>query len=477
MSTPSSVLISRRRFLAALAAAGLAGVAGAAWLGRRTPPALGMPSPDAIAADVRAEYLRAWDAYKRLAWGHDELRPVSGSYQEFFAPGHPVGLTIVEALDTLFVMGLDDELALSVRWIENSLDLDIDAPFQVFETIIRMLGGLLAGHLATGNKVLLAKAKELADRLLPALTKSPTGMPYRFVNLHSGAVTQPTNFIAEVGTNLSELGILSRLTGDDRYFKIAKRAAQAVFDRRSVLDLLGTTIDVETGGWLNTVSVGPQPPVDSYFEYLLDGYHLFGDRDLLAWFQTLTAALQRRQWDLQGGHWWYRQVQFQTGTLVNNRESELAAFWAGSLGEAGKRMEADQFLDSFKSVLDRYGLFPEEWDYTDLSILDPSHQLRPEYADSCLALFVTTGGSDLYRVRAYQLYQAMKANCRVANGYTIVKDITTRPMALGDLTPAYWFSENMKYYYLLFSNTPRFDYHDNYLTTEGKVLKGLRPAG
>src|SRR5207302_1196093 len=101
------------------------------------------------------------------------------------------------------------------------------------------------------------------------------------------------------------------------------------------LDLLGTTIDIETGGWLNSVSVGPQPPVDSYYEYLLDGYRLFGDHDLQLWFQTLTAALQKRQWDAAGGHARYAQVQFQSGTLVNNHESELAAFWAGSLAEAG----------------------------------------------------------------------------------------------------------------------------------------------
>ena len=467
--------ISRRRFLGGLAAAGLAVAGAGAWLARRANPPPVLPSPRDIAADVRAEYLRAWDAYKRLAWGHDELKPVSGSYQEFFVKGHPVGLTIVEALDTLYVMALDDELDLCVRWIEGSLNLDIDAPFQVFETIIRMLGGLLAGHLATKNEVLLTKAKELADRLLPAFTKSPTGMPYRFVNLHSGAVSKPANFVAEIGTNLSEFGMLSKLTGDDRYYQIAKRAAQAVFERRSTLDLIATTIDIESGRWLSAVSVGPQPPVDSYYEYLLDGYHLFDDPDLLTWFKTLTAALQRRQWNAQGGHFWYQQVEFQTGTLVNNRESELAAFWAGNLAEAGMTKEADQFLDSFKSVLDRYCLFPEQWDYTDMSILDPAYQLRPEYADSCLALFVASGGSQLYRQRAYQLYESMKANCRVENGYTIVNDITTRPMTLGDLTPGYWFSENMKYFYLLFSNTPRFDYHHNYLTTEGKVLVGLQP--
>src|SRR5207302_1196091 len=60
--------------------------------------------------------------------------------------------------------------------------------------------------------------------------------------------------------------------------------------------------------------------------------------------------------------------------------------------------------------------------------------------------------------------------------YTIVTDVTTRPMTRGDLTPAYWFSENMKYFYLLFADSPRFDYRDNYLSTEGKVFIGLRPA-
>jgi len=469
--------ISRRRFLGSLAAVGLAVAGTGIWLARRAsaPAAFNAGTAEKIAADVRAEYLRAWQAYKRLAWGHDELKPVSGGHQEFFTPGHPVGLTIVEALDTLYLMALDDELDLAVLWVEENLNLDIDGPFQVFETIIRMVGGLLAGYLATKNAGLLAKAKELADRLLPAFTKSPTGMPYRFVNLHSGAVSVPANFVAEIGTNLAELGTLARLTGDDRYYQVAKRAAQAVYERRSTLDLIATTIDVETGRWRSAVSVGPQPPVDSYYEYLLDGYHLFDDPDLLAWFTTLTAALQKRQWDVQDGRYWYRQVAFQTGTLVSNRESELAAFWAGSLAEAGMKKEADQFLDSVTSVLNRYELFPEEWDYIDLSIVDPAYQLRPEYADSCLALFVASGGSERYRQRAYRLYHAMKANCRVENGCTIVSDITTRPMTLGDLTPGYWFSENMKYFYLLFSNTPRFDYQHNYLSTEGKVLVGLLP--
>lgn len=65
-------------------------------------------------------------------------------------------------------------------------------------------------------------------------------------------------------------------------------------------------------------------------------------------------------------------------------------------------------------------------------------------------------------------------NLRVDGGYTIASDVTVSPMALGDLTPAYWFAENMKYLYLIFAAAPRYDYGTGYLSTEGKLLRGVR---
>ena len=166
MSTRTCGVISRRRFLGGLGAAALAAAGAAAWIfrGSRQGPGPAMPPTEQVASDVRTEFKRAWDAYARLAWGHDELMPQSGTYREFFASGNPVGLTIVESLDTLYLMGLDDEFDRAVSWTRTSLDLDVDAPFQVFEAVIRMLGGLLAGHLASHDAALLAKARELADR-------------------------------------------------------------------------------------------------------------------------------------------------------------------------------------------------------------------------------------------------------------------------------------------------------------------------
>ena len=54
--------------------------------------------------EIVKAYMHAWNAYKRYAWGHDELKPVSHGWQEWFG----IGLTIVDSLDTMWIMGLKD---------------------------------------------------------------------------------------------------------------------------------------------------------------------------------------------------------------------------------------------------------------------------------------------------------------------------------------------------------------------------------
>jgi mannosyl-oligosaccharide alpha-1,2-mannosidase len=49
-------------------------------------------------------------------------------------------------------------------------------------------------------------------------------------------------------------------------------------------------------------------------------------------------------------------------------------------------------------------------------------------------------------------------------------------MTQGDYFPAYSFSENFKYLYLMFADSPRFDGTNYYLNTEGKILRGMRTA-
>jgi mannosyl-oligosaccharide alpha-1,2-mannosidase len=464
---PPDVTISRRLLLGAplalaplrIAAAGLRPSTEEEW--------------PALARDVRAEMAWAWRNYVELAFGQDQIKPVSGGAESFLLPnGSSFGLSIVEALDTLYLMHLDSELEEGVRWIEKNLHFDIDGEVQVFETNIRLVGGFLAGWLATHNKTLLSLARELADRLLPAFTKSPTGIPYRFVNLKTGAVRDSQTFPAEVGTYISEFGTLSRAVDDKRYFDAAKKAAKACFDRRSVIDLVADTIDAETGKWLSRrATIGP--PSDSYFEYLYGGWRLFEDADFKHWYDVHAAAIVKHQAEWVNGRLWFANVDFETGTRIDRHQSELAAFYAGLFAKTGDLPHARSYLDSWAAVQQRFGILPEGFDYGTFSATRVSNALRPEFVDSCLALFVH-GGGEHERQLARIHYENMKRTSRARFGYTIIEDVTATPMRQGDLCPGYWWAEQMKYYWLLFSATPRFDYQNNYLSTEGKVLVGLR---
>jgi mannosyl-oligosaccharide alpha-1,2-mannosidase len=480
----------RRGMLTLLGAAGLTTLAGrvaAAEPSPSAPPPVGPGSvttpdpgpettpPDSwreVAEDVRRETRFAWRSYVDRAFGHDQIKPVSGGFEEFFVDGHPMGLTIVEALDTLWLMELDNELEQGLAWTRRNLRFDVDAPFQVFETNIRMLGGLLSGYHCTGERRLLELAADLGERLLVAFTSSPTGIPYRFVNLRTGAVSQPETNLAETGTYITEFGFLSRLTGDRRFYDAAKRAFQVTFERRTPLDLLPFAVHAETGEFLNrTATIGP--PADSFYEYLLEGSALFGDRDLKRWYDVLTRAIMSHQAERVAGRLWFAQVDAFTGEVVSRTQSELASFYAGLLGQAGDPRRGRDYHDSWNAVQDRYGVLPEGIDYTTFAATSRGNQLRPEFADSAFMLWLETG-DEVFRRRAFTHYRQMKRTSRTRFGYTVLDDVTTDPVTKGDFCPGYWWSEQLKYYWLLFGDARRFDYRDNYLSTEGNVFRGAR---
>lgn len=463
-------MLSRRQALAGSAAAASLIACPRAM---SAPPA-STPAPwTALGADVRAEMAWAWRHYVERCFGQDQIKPVSGGAEAFFFPKGPaLGLTIVEALDTLYVMGLDAEVEEGMRWIAQNLHFDIDGEVQVFETSIRLVGGLLSGWCATREKRLLALARDLANRLSPAFAKSPTGMPYRFVNLKTGAVRDPQSFPAEIGTYIAEWGTLAKAVGEPRYFDMAKRATKALFDRRSKLDLVADTIDIETGQWLSRrASIGP--PTDSYFEYLWDGWQLFGDADFKRWYDVHAAAIARHQAQRFGPHLWFPQVDFETGAILDHHQSELAAFYAGLLAQGGDRARGEAYLESWAAVQKRYGVLPEGYDYAKAAPDRVSNELRPEFVDSCLNFFLLQP-EERWRELARTHYGQMKATSRARYGYTILTDVTAKPAAQGDLCPGYWWSEQMKYYWLLFSGTGRFDYRANYLSTEGNIFAGFK---
>ena len=247
------------------------------------------PSSAEEAAAVRRAFLHAWNGYERYAWGHDELLPLSRGHKDWYPASFL--MTPVDAFDTMLLMGLTDEATRAKTLILDSLSFDRDFPVQVFEITIRLLGGLISAYQMDGDPRFLALARDLGARLLPAF-RSRTGMPYRFVNLRTGAVSGPVSNPAEIGTLMLEFGTLSKLTGDQRYYDTAKRAVVALFQRRSRIGLVGSTIDVRTGAWVDKdshVSGG----IDSYYEYLLKSWLLFRDPDFGRMWDSSIAAVNR----------------------------------------------------------------------------------------------------------------------------------------------------------------------------------------
>jgi mannosidase alpha-like ER degradation enhancer 2 len=145
-----------------------------------------------MAKQVRQEFLYSWNAYKQFAWGHDELKPLSRTFHDWYRT--PLLMTPVDALDTMILMGLNDEADKTRQLIDTRLSFDQDIEVKNFEITIRLLGGLLSSYQLTGDKKLLSLAEDLGNRLLPAFN-SPTGMPYMYVNLKTGktrgAVSNP----------------------------------------------------------------------------------------------------------------------------------------------------------------------------------------------------------------------------------------------------------------------------------------------
>lgn len=424
-----------------------------------------------LAEDVRSEMRWAWRNYRERAWGKDQIKPLSGGFESFPLKDHHLGLTILEALDTLWVMGLDEEFGEGLEWVKTSLDFDVDGEVSVFETSIRLVGGLLSAFHACHDPVLLAKARDLADRLLPSFAASPIGIPHRYVNLRTGALRGQETNPAETGTFIPEFGFLSRATGDDRYRSAAKRALVSMFERRSKIGLLADAIDCMTGKWKSRrATIGP--PSDSYYEYLWDGWDLLGDRDCLRMYRTLTRAILKHQPVRQGPNLWFANVDFETGKPLDTEQDELGSFYGGLLAQGGDAAMGSAHTRTWAKVQARYGVLPENIDFTDMRALSVTNDLRPELADAAFNHWLLDR-SEEWRSIARDHYLAMKRWNRAPYGYADLADVTAIPKAKSDHCPGYWWSEQMKYYYLIFADTPRVDYRRLYLSTEGNILRGL----
>ena len=422
------------------------------------------PSDAVIAAEIRADTLRTWQAYRRDAWGHDELKPLSHAGHDWYAGS--LHIAPVDGYSTLKLMGFDRETREIERYVVRDIRFDQDQFVKTYEVYQRILGGLLVMYAETGDPRILAKARDFGDRLLPAFG-SPTGMPYYYVNLKTGAANGARVNVAEAASYVLEFGILSYYTRDPKYYQAGMKAERAVFSRRSPIGLVGQDIDVETGRWLTPQShIGAY--VDSYYEYMWKSWLLLGDPELKRMWDVSIGPIGRYLPDQRPDGLWYAQVDMADGHRLNRFGNVWDAYWPGLLALSGDLDRAARHADAWDGMWRRFGALPERFDYGTGEVLRANYTLNPEIMESNYYLWRYTRDPK-YRERNLRYYRDLQRCCRVPGGYATLTDVRTG--AKNDLMETFFIAETMKYLWLTFTPRSRFDPDDYVFTTEAHPFR------
>ena len=417
-----------------------------------------------MAERVKSECLHAWNNYERYAWGHDALKPLTKTSHDWY--GQSLLMTPVDALDTLILMKLDAEADRARDLITRELSFDRDIYVKNFEVTIRLLGGLLSGYQLTGDKRLLGLAEDLGSRLLPAFN-SPTGLPYVYVNLRTGAVREPISNPAETGTLLLEFGTLSKLTNNPVFYDKAKRALVETYQRRSPIGLVGSSINVETGAWTDPeshVSGG----IDSYYEYLWKCWLLFGDEECREMWNTSIPAVHKYLADETRGELWYGYADMNTGQRTHTNYGALDAFFPALLALSGDLPRARRLQDSGFKMWQLHGIEPEVIEYKAMTATAFTYHLRPEIIESTYYLHHFTGDS-VYRSMGERMFNDFVKHCRVEAGYAALQNVVTKEKR--DEMESFAFAETFKYFYLLFAPRETLDLDKIVFNTEAHPLR------
>ncbi|MGB9180649.1 MAG: glycoside hydrolase family 47 protein [Pyrinomonadaceae bacterium] len=414
--------------------------------------------------EVRAQFLHAWNGYKKYAWGHDDLRPLTKSYHDWYA--QPLLMTPVDALDTMLLMGMKDEAERTKRYIIENLSFDKDISVQNFEITIRLLGGLLSAYQMTGDRRLLRMALDLGNRLLPVF-ESPTGLPYKFVNLKTGKVRGAETNPAETGTLMIEFGALSKLTHKPVFYDKAKRALVETYKRRSPIGLVGTRINVETGKWTNTDS-HISAEIDSYYEYLLKSWLLFGDEDFKRMWQESSAAINRYLADEVRQELWYGHAEMLTGARTATTFGALDAFFPAVLALSGDLRRARALQASSFKMWTKHGIEPEEINYRTMEVGEAGYPLRPEIIESAYYLYHYTRDPEYLRMGKIFFDDFVKY-CRTDEGYAALKSVVTKEKS--DSMQSFLFAETFKYFYLLFASPQTLRFERVVFNTEAHPIR------
>eukprot|EP00039_Didymoeca_costata_P027202 m.17745 g.17745 ORF g.17745 m.17745 type:complete len:704 (-) comp6098_c0_seq1:1644-3755(-) len=461
-----------------LYACGLASIGYAASVQKREDPAEPILVLDPLADDamemrdmnasikrdaIKEMMEHAWRGYDTYAYGMEILRPCTKEGDTHQFPSDLKGMSIVDSLDTLILMGMDDDVKKARNWIDANLKFTTTKTVSMFETNIRYLGGLLSAYAMTGDAMYKSKAYDLGQRMLPAFN-TPTGIPHNTLNLGKKVASGDRANLAELGTLQLEFEYLSTITGDMRFADVTRKLTNYIVSKRTSKGIYYNHIDIKTGEWESTefsLSGGG----DSFYEYLLKVwiYHGSREQEREAFDDAMRTVFEILIKDSPEGHTY---VSTMNG-YPQKRMGHLACFAGGMM-----RLAMDGAPDDMKLKYENYSVLltetchaayrktssklgPEEMWFTggdDASALfrGPSYYiLRPETVESYFYMWRFTKDVK-WRKYAWQAAKALNTSCRCDAGFAGLQNVN-RVSSKNDAQETFFLAETLKYLYLTFS--------------------------
>lgn len=453
--------------------------------------------------DTAVLFDHAWRGYMAHGFPADEVRPeLCVPYGPDFtnvdnivrndATGN-VSLTVLDNIDSLVMFERWDDLEFVLGYLKSQRHtlFDQDTVVQVFESTIRLLGGLLSSHLLLSDLqlpsprftaiagsydgFLLEMAHDLGTRLVAAY-KTASGIPLPRINLRRGLSGVPKrlqkeNCLSGAATPILEFTLLSRLTGDPQFEHYSKQTFWKLWDSRLVLDLLPMLLDPHTNKWRESIT-GVGALVDSFYEYAAKAAIVLNDNELWSVFKASYRALLTHS--SQSQHLLFANVNVDLGFTASTWIDSLGAFWPGLQVLTGQLTDAVRTHLVYLKLWDYYDLIPERWNHVQAGsgLVDDAlplewYPLRPEFIESTYYLYRATR-DPMYLNIGVRVLELLQTRYMAPCGLRGLQDIRTGQFQ--DRMESFVMSETLKYLYLLFDVDDKMFLHDGSMALKGWVF-------
>lgn len=426
----------------------------------------------------------AWNGYSKHCFGEDILKPLTKTCNKVYG----VGLTIVDSIDTLYLMGMKDEYAQAREWIATNLDFSKVHGVNTFETTIRVLGGLLSMHSLTGDQLFLQKADEMGSRLYHAFDESGHHPPATDVDLSKLTASHRQTGIADATTLGMEFQTLAELTGQDKYAKVVDQVALAV-EKLEKLDGVARNKMDQNYRLLGRYKIGSSG--DSYYEYLLKQWLLSGRKEdlFLKEYKQAISGIQKHLVNVTSGplHLTYvgeaetiaarrafkGQPAVPERSILDKQMDHLVCWLPGTLALGAHQAQLSQEERSSHMSLARelvrtcYEMYKQNGKMLGPEIAqfekhgqeifigqsESKDILRPETVESLFYLY-RLDGNKTYQDWGWQMAQGIENYSKVeGGGYASLKSVHAKSPQKVDNMESFFLAETLKYLFLLFDDS------------------------